>query len=44
MPLQALAAWPQPNFVQVYGLTELAGVISALSPEAHQDTTREDRL
>ena len=48
MPLpmlrQVLAAWPQPNFVQVYGLTELAGVISALSPEAHRDAAREDRL
>jgi acyl-CoA synthetase (AMP-forming)/AMP-acid ligase II len=48
MPLpllrQALAAWPQPNFVQVYGLTELAGVISTLSPEAHRDAAREDRL
>src|SRR5437868_1432036 len=36
MPLamlrQALAAWPGLNFVQVYGQTELAGVISALSP------------
>ena len=48
MPLpmlrQALAAWPGLNFVQVYGLTELAGVISALSPEAHRDAAREDRL
>jgi len=48
MPLpllrQALAAWPGLNFVQVYGQTELAGVISALSPDAHRDTSREDRL
>jgi len=48
MPLpllrQALAAWPGLNFVQVYGQTELAGVISALSPDAHRDTAREDRL
>ena len=48
MPLpvlrQALAAWPGLNFVQVYGLTELAGVISALSPQAHRDAAREDRL
>ncbi|MGH3238635.1 MAG: AMP-binding protein, partial [Streptosporangiaceae bacterium] len=40
MPLpvlrQALAAWPGLNLVQVYGLTELAGVISALSPHAHR--------
>jgi len=48
MPLpvlgQALAEWPALNFVQVYGLTELAGVISALSPQAHRDAAREDRL
>jgi acyl-CoA synthetase (AMP-forming)/AMP-acid ligase II len=48
MPLpvlrQALAAWPELNFVQVYGQTELAGVISALSPQAHRDASREDRL
>jgi acyl-CoA synthetase (AMP-forming)/AMP-acid ligase II len=48
MPLpmlrQALAAWPELNFVQVYGQTELAGVISALSPRAHRDAARPDRL
>jgi acyl-CoA synthetase (AMP-forming)/AMP-acid ligase II len=48
MPLpvlrQALAAWPGLNFIQVYGQTELAGVISALSPQAHRDAGREDRL
>ena len=48
MPLpvlrRALTAWPRLNFVQVYGLTELAGVISALSPQAHRDAAREDRL
>jgi acyl-CoA synthetase (AMP-forming)/AMP-acid ligase II len=48
MPLpalrQALAAWPALNFVQVYGLTELAGVISALPPQAHRDASRQDRL
>jgi len=48
MPLpvlrQALAAWPQLNFVQVYGQTELAGVISALAAQAHRDLAREDRL
>ena len=48
MPLpmlrQALAAWPELNFVQVYGQTELAGVISALSPQAHRDASRPDRL
>jgi acyl-CoA synthetase (AMP-forming)/AMP-acid ligase II len=48
MPLamlrQALAAWPEMSFVQVYGQTELAGVISALSPRAHRDASRPDRL
>ncbi len=48
MPLpmlrRALAAWPGLNFVQVYGQTELAGVISALSPRAHRDAARPDRL
>jgi acyl-CoA synthetase (AMP-forming)/AMP-acid ligase II len=48
MPLpvlsRALAAWPALNFVQVYGLTELSGVISALSPQAHRDAARQDRL
>jgi len=48
MPLpvlrRALAAWPALNFVQVYGQTELAGVISALSPQAHRAAAREDRL
>jgi len=48
MPLpvlrQALAAWPALNFIQVYGQTELAGVISALSAPAHRDAAREDRL
>jgi acyl-CoA synthetase (AMP-forming)/AMP-acid ligase II len=48
MPLpvlrSALAAWPGLNFVQVYGLTELAGVISALSPQSHRDAVRADRL
>jgi acyl-CoA synthetase (AMP-forming)/AMP-acid ligase II len=48
MPLpmlrRALAAWPEMNFVQVYGQTELAGVISALSAQAHRDAARPDRL
>jgi acyl-CoA synthetase (AMP-forming)/AMP-acid ligase II len=48
MPLpmlrQALATWPGLNFIQVYGQTELAGVISALSPQAHRDAARPDRL
>ena len=48
MPLpvlrQALATWPGLNFIQVYGQTELAGVISALSPQAHRDAAHQDRL
>ena len=48
MPLpllrRALAAWPEMNFLQVYGLTELAGVIGTLSPAAHRDTSRPERL
>jgi acyl-CoA synthetase (AMP-forming)/AMP-acid ligase II len=48
MPLpllrQALAAWPELNFVQVFGQTELSGAITALSPQAHRDAARPDRL
>ncbi len=48
MPLpllhRALEAWPGTEFVQVYGMTELAGVISALRPEAHRDTAHPERL
>jgi len=48
MPLpllrKALAAWPDMRFVQVYGQTEVAGVITALMPEAHRDDTRPERL
>jgi acyl-CoA synthetase (AMP-forming)/AMP-acid ligase II len=40
----ALDAWPEMNFVQVYGQTEMSGVISALSPAAHRDAARPDRL
>ncbi|WP_072687414.1 long-chain-fatty-acid--CoA ligase [Rhodococcus marinonascens] len=48
MPLpqlrSALDAWPKTEFVQVYGMTELAGVVTALSPEAHRDKTHESRM
>ncbi|MGV0872137.1 long-chain-fatty-acid--CoA ligase [Mycolicibacterium sp. XJ879] len=48
MPLpllrQALKAWPDTEFMQVYGLTEVCGVISHLLPEAHRDPGREERL
>ncbi|MBX5487734.1 MAG: long-chain-fatty-acid--CoA ligase [Mycolicibacterium hassiacum] len=41
---QALKAWPNTDFMQVYGLTEVCGVISHLLPEAHRDPGREERL
>jgi acyl-CoA synthetase (AMP-forming)/AMP-acid ligase II len=48
MPLpllrEALAAWPGMRFVQVYGMTELCGVVSFLGPEAHRDTAHPERL
>ncbi|MGV0794433.1 long-chain-fatty-acid--CoA ligase [Mycolicibacterium sp. XJ1819] len=48
MPLpllrQALTAWPNTDFMQAYGLTEVCGVISHLLPEAHRDPGREERL
>ncbi|MGV0801327.1 AMP-binding protein, partial [Mycolicibacterium elephantis] len=40
----ALKAWPNTEFMQVYGLTEVCGVISHLLPEAHRDPGREERL
>jgi len=48
MPLpilrRALAVWPETKFVQVYGMTEMSGMISALSPEAHLDAAHPERL
>lgn len=48
MPLpllqQALAAWPEMNFVQVYGQTELCGGIATLSAEDHRDASRPQLL
>lgn len=48
MPLpllqHALAAWPETNFVQVYGQTELCGGIATLSAEEHRDTSRPQLL
>jgi acyl-CoA synthetase (AMP-forming)/AMP-acid ligase II len=48
MPLpllrQALKAWPNTDFMQAYGLTEVCGVISHLLPEAHRDPGKEERL
>src|SRR5258705_6634439 len=40
----ALEAWPNTDFIQVYGLTELCGVISHLLPEAHRTEDRPERL
>jgi acyl-CoA synthetase (AMP-forming)/AMP-acid ligase II len=48
MPLpllrEALTAWPNTDFIQVYGLTEVCGVISHLLPEDHRDTEHPERL
>lgn len=41
---QALEAWPDTDFIQVYGLTEVCGVISHLMPEDHRDTDHPERL
>ncbi|MEY8016991.1 long-chain-fatty-acid--CoA ligase [Mycobacterium servetii] len=44
MPLpllhRALAAWPETQFVQVYGQTELCGAVTALGDADHRDDTR----
>ncbi|MGH3642039.1 MAG: long-chain-fatty-acid--CoA ligase [Mycobacterium sp.] len=40
----ALEAWPNTDFIQAYGLTELCGVISHLLPDAHRDTEHPERL
>jgi len=46
MPLpllhRALATWPDTNFVQVYGQTEVCGAVTALSDADHRDPTRPD--
>ncbi|HEX2286918.1 MAG TPA: long-chain-fatty-acid--CoA ligase [Mycobacterium sp.] len=48
MPLpllrKALDAWPNTDFIQAYGLTEVCGVISHLLPEAHRNPGKEERL
>ncbi|BBY49555.1 long-chain-fatty-acid--CoA ligase [Mycolicibacterium arabiense] len=45
MPLpllrQALDAWPDTDFIQAYGLTEVGGVISLLAPEDHRGDNEE---
>ncbi len=40
----ALEAWPDTEFIQVYGLTEVSGVITHLMPEAHRDDEHPERL
>ncbi|EHB56049.1 o-succinylbenzoate--CoA ligase [Mycolicibacterium rhodesiae JS60] len=40
----ALKAWPDTDFIQVYGLTEVCGAITQLSPEVHRDESRPDRM
>lgn len=48
MPLpllqSALEAWPQMNFIQVYGQTELCGGITALDADDHRDSDRQHLL
>lgn len=41
---QALEEFPNTDFVQVYGLTEVCGAITQLTPEAHRDDSRPERL
>ncbi len=40
----AIKAWPDTDFIQVYGLTELCGVITHLLPDAHHDDAHPERL
>jgi acyl-CoA synthetase (AMP-forming)/AMP-acid ligase II len=40
----AIKAWPDTDFIQVYGLTELCGVITHLMPDAHRDEAHPERL
>jgi len=44
MPLpllrRALSAWPGVDFIQVYGQTELSGVVTILDPADHRDPAR----
>jgi acyl-CoA synthetase (AMP-forming)/AMP-acid ligase II len=40
----AMEAWPETRFMQVYGLTEVCGVITHLLPEAHRDEDHPERL
>jgi len=40
----AMQAWPDTDFIQVYGLTEVCGVITHLMPEEHRDADHPERL
>jgi acyl-CoA synthetase (AMP-forming)/AMP-acid ligase II len=40
----AMEAWPDTDFIQVYGLTEVCGVVTHLMPEAHRDLEHPERL
>ncbi|MGH3412244.1 MAG: long-chain-fatty-acid--CoA ligase [Marmoricola sp.] len=48
MPLpllrKAIEAWPDTDFIQVYGMTEVGGVITHLMPEEHRDLDHPERL
>lgn len=48
MPLpllrKAIEAWPDTDFIQVYGLTEVCGVATHLMPDEHRDTEHPERL
>jgi acyl-CoA synthetase (AMP-forming)/AMP-acid ligase II len=48
MPLpmlrQALDAWPETDLVQVYGMTEVSGVATLLTAQAHRDGAHPERL
>jgi acyl-CoA synthetase (AMP-forming)/AMP-acid ligase II len=48
MPLPLLRAamkeWPDTDFIQVYGLTEVCGVVTHLMPDAHRDEAHPERL
>jgi acyl-CoA synthetase (AMP-forming)/AMP-acid ligase II len=41
---QALDAWPGTDLVQVYGMTEMSGVVTLLTAEAHRDDAHPERL
>ncbi|CAN5662276.1 long-chain fatty acid--CoA ligase [soil metagenome] len=48
MPLpllrRVLVDWPDANFIQVYGMTELSGVVTTLNPADHRDPGHPERL